>query len=413
MLATPLHSASPIEPIIIPPPSFNVHSLSFAQHRRLPGVASVMSQPGFVPYHQTKVELAATTPTTPDIIALADLFGTLKHTLATMSIMYGEIENQTEKMASLGPAMKATEQIKEIRAKLKKQIECQEASMQEMRRLLESAIQEDLIKQLKRKIYDTIRDTISKDIKERVQRELITQIPEQLRQQAAHQESQVQTNVLSPKSSHQAVNGELSPTEGRLRPLLRPLPTPAQSPAYVVNRARLSVESTNASPVSAFLSVPAPTPAVTSATFTRASTFYFTPPTPSPLVPSDILSLFSVGSVAKFTDYQISDERFELFPNPDSHSKGYPQPELGWKAFPRSGQIGNPLGNLNIADPREHETNWFDLPIGVPFLVVPAPIPRGPVELLSPIDPRKLLAPRTTGYMAHSERPRLHVDIPN
>lgn len=63
-------------------------------------------------------------------------------------------------------------QIKEIRAKLKKQIECQEASMQEMRRLLESAIQEDLIKQLKRKIYDTIRDTISKDIKERVQREV-------------------------------------------------------------------------------------------------------------------------------------------------------------------------------------------------------------------------------------------------
>ena len=45
--------------------------------------------------------------------------------------------------------------------------------MQEVRRLLESTIQESLIKQLKHKIYDTIRDTISKDIKARVQREVL------------------------------------------------------------------------------------------------------------------------------------------------------------------------------------------------------------------------------------------------
>jgi hypothetical protein len=62
--------------------------------------------------------------------------------------------------------------MKDIRAKLEKQIQGQEASMQEVRQLLESAIQEDLITQLKRKIYDTIRDTVSKDIKERVQHEV-------------------------------------------------------------------------------------------------------------------------------------------------------------------------------------------------------------------------------------------------
>jgi hypothetical protein len=64
-------------------------------------------------------------------------------------------------------------QVKDLRAKLEKQIQDQEFSMQEVRHLLESAIQEDLIKQLKRTIYETIKGTISKDIKERVQREVL------------------------------------------------------------------------------------------------------------------------------------------------------------------------------------------------------------------------------------------------
>lgn len=69
--------------------------------------------------------------------------------------------------------------MKDIRTKLEKQIHGQEESMQEVRHLLESAIHEDLIKQLKRKIYDTIRDTISKDIKERVRREVHTSFEKQ------------------------------------------------------------------------------------------------------------------------------------------------------------------------------------------------------------------------------------------
>jgi hypothetical protein len=63
-------------------------------------------------------------------------------------------------------------QMKEIRVKLENQIQGQEASMQEVRQLLESVIQENLIKQLKQKIYNAIRDTISKDVKERVHREV-------------------------------------------------------------------------------------------------------------------------------------------------------------------------------------------------------------------------------------------------
>ena len=154
-----------------------------------------------------------------------------------------------------------------------------------------------------------------------------------------------------------------------LRPLLRPLPTPAQSPAYVVNSAGPSVGSANETPVSAFLTVPEPTPVVMSATFIpRARAFYFTPPTRSPLVPNDLLSLFSLsGSAAKplSKDCRIDDEGSDLYPEPYGHSNFYPQPGHGVRLFPRSEQFRKPLGNLKIADPGEYEINTFNVPIGV------------------------------------------------
>jgi hypothetical protein len=114
-LATPPYStysdASPMEPIIIPPPSVDIHDLSFAQHQRsFPGALNAVSPLASIPY-QTKAEFAAATTTSPDIIALAGLFGTLKHTLTNLSTMFGEIGDQTEKMVSLGPATKAAEQV--------------------------------------------------------------------------------------------------------------------------------------------------------------------------------------------------------------------------------------------------------------------------------------------------------------
>jgi hypothetical protein len=109
-----------------------------------------------------------------------------------------------------------------------------------------------------------------------------------------------------------------------------------------------------------------PSPIVTSATFaiSRARTFHLTP-TP---VQSDLLSLFSLGSAAAkrlFRDYRIDDEHSEVFLDPEDHLKVYPQPGLGSKGFSRSGQSGKPLGNLNIADPRDYEINKLNLPIGV------------------------------------------------
>jgi hypothetical protein len=113
-LATPPYSTRSASPIIIPPPFIAIHdSELLAQHQRsfqAPGVAlaRATSQPAS---YQTKVEYTATTMVSPEIFALADLFGTLKHTLTNLSVTFGEIRNQTENMVSLGPATKAAEQV--------------------------------------------------------------------------------------------------------------------------------------------------------------------------------------------------------------------------------------------------------------------------------------------------------------
>jgi hypothetical protein len=120
-LATPPYSsdsapgASPMEPIIIPPPLTNLsaaHQNSSAGPTRHQAV--VMPRSDSVPYYQPTVDLAVATTGSPNVIALADLFGTLKHNLNTLSIMFGGIGDRIEKLASLGPAMKAAEQVLRI-----------------------------------------------------------------------------------------------------------------------------------------------------------------------------------------------------------------------------------------------------------------------------------------------------------
>lgn len=71
-----------------------------------------MPHHAYMSYGQTSTAgLAYPTAASPNIIALAELFATLKHTLTTLSVMFGGIGNQTEKLVSLGPATKAAEQV--------------------------------------------------------------------------------------------------------------------------------------------------------------------------------------------------------------------------------------------------------------------------------------------------------------
>lgn len=86
-----------------------------------------------------------------------------------------------------------------------------------------------------------------------------------------------------------------SSSTAQIRPLLRPLPTPEQSPTIIVTE-----DSALNSPVSAFHSIraPAPTPIrrSTSHSFKGTPNLDTVPPTPSPLFPRDLKTLFKLGA---------------------------------------------------------------------------------------------------------------------
>jgi len=88
----------------------------------------------------------------------------------------------------------------------------------------------------------------------------------------------------------------------RLRPLLRPLPTPEQSPVILISHFDSVTNSTLATPTSAFpnnfnYKVPAPTPIkrVTSSSLRSALISDTVPPTPSSLFPRDLSALFALS----------------------------------------------------------------------------------------------------------------------
>lgn len=47
----------------------------------------------------------------PEILAMAELLATMKHTISTLHSTFESLGDQTEKIASLGPAINASEQV--------------------------------------------------------------------------------------------------------------------------------------------------------------------------------------------------------------------------------------------------------------------------------------------------------------
>jgi len=195
-----------------------------------------------------------------------------------------------------------------------------------------------------------------------------------------------------------------------LRPLLRPLPTPAQSPVYVVKRAFPASDSTGGSPISAFPTVPVPTPVVTSATFTipqKNQIFSFIPPIPSPLFPVDLRSFSSFGPNAArrlvFKGYGIEDEHSELLSDSNDHSKAYSGRVV--KTSPASGPetTRTLLRSPKIANSREPEIDRFMDRVEVAILMVPAPKPNGVIDSVDStvrVDPRALaLLSKSKGWL--------------
>ncbi|KAF8070441.1 hypothetical protein FPV67DRAFT_1487415 [Lyophyllum atratum] len=391
-----------LPPIIIPPTPINTCKASLPPYYKdIPAAqctlsstvtpptspslsSSICSTPPLEPDTMSKSALAAPS----DLVTIAELFATLKQSVDTLRTTFDNLGTQTERMAHLAPAMKADQQVEDLRAKLEDQIGRQEKSMQEIRHLLEDTIKDSVVQHLKSQIYDAVQKAIAKEVQQRVQQELASQIPENLRRHVqGHQREilEVRTNLCNSEARrHNASLSSPSMTTEPLRPLLRPLPSALQSPAYVVNQPFTANHSTAASPMTAFPGVPAPTPIVSTASacmvpFGTNQVFELVPPTPSPLFPRDLKSLFALGpdkARRLLQDYGL-DSAVSAVPSPSSGRPRMKASKTGLNTPEDSPTFESPAS-------REHDLNKFMAHIGVPFLMIPAPKPKGAHGLISP-----------------------------
>ncbi|KAJ7782767.1 hypothetical protein B0H16DRAFT_466789 [Mycena metata] len=224
---------------------------------------------------------------TPELIAVGELVAAMKRVLGTLGTTFDSLGEQTERVVTLAPALKAAEQIKKLRAEIAHIKQEQQMQALEVESLLEEAVKQTLSKDLK----EHIQARVAHEVKDRVTHQLNVQIPENLRQQIKSHKRQILEVQRSLHNSearqHNSALGPAALTE-ELRPLLRPLPSAEQSPSVV------SV---------------LPTP---DAMFRDETT-----PTASPLFPRDLKALFALKSEEAQTlvkEYGLGEQAMPITP---------------------------------------------------------------------------------------------------
>ncbi|KAF9526668.1 hypothetical protein CPB83DRAFT_857595 [Crepidotus variabilis] len=344
-----------------------------------------------------------------EIAAIAELFSTMKKALGSMNGAFDKLEGQSEKMMSHGLDLQATQQLKELRATLQTQIQRQRLEVDEVRRLLESRVKAAIQAAIKERMREMVRQALRDIVKVKVRDELSHQLPEGLRQQViSHQRQILEVKTTLHNSEARRYNSLQTSTtaNARLRPLLRPLPTPEQSPVYAppISRSssiRTNAQSTMPTPASTLSSmnshlpsVPAPTPIKRSVSnpFTPSVTWTREPPTASTFFPPDLKSLFSLGpedtrrllreyglASATATPALERPPKERALPSVDEES-GSPGSDSDAEIY-----ISIKKGKQKESDTEDEEDpeahaadmNKFMAHIGVPFLMVPAPKDKG------------------------------------
>ncbi|KAK0225671.1 hypothetical protein IW262DRAFT_703063 [Armillaria fumosa] len=120
----------------------------------------------------------------PDIEAVALLMHNLKDMNNRLKGMYKSLEAHTEKSATLGPVIKAGEEIAKLKLRLETQIAEHNAKLAAVRVDLESKVKERLEDRLIQCVTDEVRTSVAEKIKTRVEQELEKQIPQSLRSQS-------------------------------------------------------------------------------------------------------------------------------------------------------------------------------------------------------------------------------------
>lgn len=200
---------------------------------------------------------------TPELLAVGELVASMKRVVGVLGTTFDSLGEQTARVATLAPALKASAQIKKLRSEVAEQMREQERRVLDTELLLGEAVKQSLSEEIKAHI----RDTVAREVKDRVSYQLNVQIPKNLREQIKHHKRQILEVQRSLHNSEaRRHNSALGPAAlvDELRPLLRPLPSAEQTPLP--------------------RTVP-PTPVPEDSA-----------PTPSPLFPRDLKALFALKS---------------------------------------------------------------------------------------------------------------------
>ncbi|KAG6837836.1 hypothetical protein H0H93_016204 [Arthromyces matolae] len=237
-----------------------------------------------------------------DVFAIAGLLTSMRQAISTLQTTFDTLDVQTRNLAHLAPEIQADNQVKDAQRKLQEQINRHESKMQEIHVLLKQAVCDRLLQTLKDQVYEAISDTIENHIHGRVQMEVLAkQFPERLRQVVDHAREILQSQTIVLNSDARRHNSTLcSPSMDTepLRPLLRPLPSALQSPSYTLQRPFTTNNSVTPSPTNPNSAVPrqASLSSIHGVVCPPGSrnVFELVPPTPSPLFPRDMRSLFGL-----------------------------------------------------------------------------------------------------------------------
>ncbi|TFK23924.1 hypothetical protein FA15DRAFT_670011 [Coprinopsis marcescibilis] len=326
----------------------------------------------------------------PEILAIAEFQSTIKQALANLSNTLGHLEVQSDRMQQMSSDGKIREELALLKSEIEEQIARQQEELDTVHQLLVEKVRTALKDHVKTQLHAMVNDSISRVVEERVRAELNTQIPEALRQGLLGHKRQIQevkTGIHNSEARRYNSSLQSASLSVPLRPLLRPLPTPEQSPYPIivttaVDESRLS----SAFPLSEFPHAPAPTPIKRSVSafaslgaISRSHSIQPMSPGPSALFPKDLKSLFALGPDATRTllrEYGLE----SAAPSPSIEESGsiarLRAPKLGRRVSSKGTEPAIPEESDSEDENVEvhvQDMNTFMAHIGVPFLMVPPP----------------------------------------
>lgn len=323
-----------------------------------------------------------------DVHAIGQLQESMKIALQGLASAFQHIDKSTRLMTQLAQDIQEREQLNRLRDDLEHQIKSQREELDDLKSTLQTRIQQTAAHTIKTQLNDMIQKSVESVIEERVREELSIQIPSQVRQRAAdHQRQMLQAQTDLHNSEARRYNASLQSVtlSVPLRPLLRPVPTPEQSP-YPILTTPAGMDSTtevkSSLPVFTYSTSPSPAPMKrsTSNAPSAMSRSHSLQPTSSAsdLFPRDLKSLFSLNSSSTRTllkEYGLQ----STAPSPQTDSVPDPLSETKSKQ-PASSGVAPLLVVEEFEESTEQEMkahvedmNTFMSHIGVPFLMVPPP----------------------------------------